>query len=102
MKQQFAARWYTISDSMWFVPSLITLGGALLALATVRIDQHIKLGSRGSTVWLFGGGVDGARGVLVHFQHDDYGHWTGLFDHDRRPAAGVQSVFASASQGIYR
>lgn len=64
MKQQFAARWYTISDSMWFVPSLITLGGALLALATVRIDQHIKLGSRGSTVWLFGGGVDGARGVL--------------------------------------
>jgi uncharacterized membrane protein len=56
--------WYRLRESLWFLPSLLTLGGALLALGLVELDRHLALEPRGNRLWAFGGGTDGARGVL--------------------------------------
>lgn len=51
-------------ESLWALPSLIVLGMALLALGLVELDRALDLSRRGGHVWAFGGGADGARGVL--------------------------------------
>ncbi|MDQ2654530.1 MAG: DUF2254 domain-containing protein [Chloroflexota bacterium] len=56
--------WYDIKNSLWFVPALLTLAAIVLALLTVWIDQTLLLEQRAQVGWLFGGGSEGARGVL--------------------------------------
>lgn len=55
--------WATVRDSLWFVPALAAIGGAVLAFVAVRIPTP-ETDGRFVEVWLFGGGVEGARGVL--------------------------------------
>ncbi len=55
---------YAIQESLWFLPSILTLTGALLALLMVRLDQALGLDQREGRFWAFGGGAEGARGVL--------------------------------------
>ncbi len=68
-RERISTRWYDLQDSLWFVPTLMTIAATLLALALVRLDEILRLdeGQRYRIVntWAFGGGADGARGVLA-------------------------------------
>ena len=64
MKQRLASRWFAISDSLWFIPTVLTLLAIVLAWGTVRIDEYLIEENKASSTWLFGAGAEGARGVL--------------------------------------
>ncbi len=51
-------------DSLWFVPTIAVVVGIALAILVVQIPTP-RAESRFTWVWLFGGGVEGARGVLT-------------------------------------
>lgn len=53
-----------LSGSLWFVPGVMTVAATVLALIMVRIDQELAARGHTSSTWLFGGGAEGARGVL--------------------------------------
>lgn len=53
-----------MQESLWFLPGVMTLGGAVLALGLVQLDALLELDRRAGHVWAFGGGAAGARGVL--------------------------------------
>lgn len=55
---------YDLRDSLWYRPAIMTLGAVLLALIMLRIDEHILAEADIRTWWIFGGGAEGARGVL--------------------------------------
>ena len=55
-----------LADTLWLVPSLCTVLAVILAFVLVRVDETVKLSDRAtSTPWLYGGGAEGARGVLT-------------------------------------
>jgi uncharacterized membrane protein len=59
--------WGEVRDSLWFLPGLLTLAGAALAVATVALNDRIidALGIQPDEIWwLFGAGSDGARAIL--------------------------------------
>ena len=58
------ALWQEVTDSLWFLPALITLGAGALAVLLVNVDAGIDAEERSELWWLFGGGAEGARGVL--------------------------------------
>ena len=64
MHNKAANWWYDLQDSLWLVPAVMAGVAVILALAMVRVDQHLVLNQRSDTEWLFGGGAEGARGVL--------------------------------------
>lgn len=55
--------WAAVRDSLWFVPSLAVAIGGALAFVAVQIPTP-RAESRFAWMWLFGGGAEGARGVL--------------------------------------
>ncbi len=61
---RFKQHWSNLRSSFWFMPSLIVAGSIVLALALIEVDD------RWSDQWLarwprlFGGGAEGARGML--------------------------------------
>jgi uncharacterized membrane protein len=59
------ALWFKITDSLWFVPAMLTLTGATAAILLVRFNDSI-LGDLDPTTrwWAFGGSPEGASGVL--------------------------------------
>jgi uncharacterized membrane protein len=59
------ALWFRITDSLWFVPAILTLTGATAAILLVRLNDSI-LGDLDPTTrwWAFGGSPEGASGVL--------------------------------------
>jgi len=59
------ALWNQVRDSLWFLPSLLTLGSVLLAVVTIQIDTMDVLPTAPVGVWLFSGTASGARGVLT-------------------------------------
>lgn len=65
MKKHLEARWHDLQDSLWFVPAIMTSTAIVLALLLVRVDQRLLLDRRANVAWLFGGGAEGARGVLA-------------------------------------
>lgn len=56
--------WTRIRDSLWFLPGVLTLVGAVLAITVTQAEQRGAFGGEMLRSWVFGGGVDGARGVL--------------------------------------
>ena len=56
--------WFELQSSLWFLPAVLTAAAAL-ALLTVEIDLRLLLDRRQGTGWFFGGGAEGARGVLA-------------------------------------
>ena len=56
--------WVTIRDSLWFLPGVLTLLSALLAFAVTSAEERGALQSLAESHWIFGGGAEGARGVL--------------------------------------
>lgn len=55
--------WTRVRDSLWFVPSVAVLLAATLAVLAVQIPTPANAG-RLASLWLFGGGAAGARGML--------------------------------------
>ena len=57
--------WFLLRSSLWFVPSLMVIGGMLLSFLAIFVDEALQL------VWLrdfqsiYSGGPDGARAVLA-------------------------------------
>jgi uncharacterized membrane protein len=64
MRARLRSWWYDIEGSLWFLPAVLTVGAVVLAFLTVRLDQTLLLDRRTEVGWLFGGGAEGARGVL--------------------------------------
>ena len=64
MRAHLSSWWYDLQDSLWFLPAVTTAVALGLALLTVRLDQRLLLDRRAGTAWVFGGGAEGARGVL--------------------------------------
>ncbi len=50
--------------SFWFVPALMTLTAALLALALNALDERVALANIPWLAWTYAGGPEGARAVL--------------------------------------
>ncbi|MBA3415826.1 MAG: DUF2254 domain-containing protein, partial [Chloroflexia bacterium] len=65
MVQRIRSWGHNLRDGLWFVPALMTSVAVVLALLLVRVDQRLLLDRRAEAMWLFGGGAEGARGVLT-------------------------------------
>jgi uncharacterized membrane protein len=64
MRARLQSWWYAIEQSLWFLPAILTAASVVLAGLTVQLDQTLLLDRRAEVRWLFGGGAEGARGVL--------------------------------------
>jgi uncharacterized membrane protein len=64
MIERFKMAWATVRDGLWFVPGMLTLAAAVLALALVDLEQRYQWELGGSGYWLLTGGVEGSRQVL--------------------------------------
>ena len=64
VRTRLSSWWYDLQSSLWFLPSVLTGLAVALALLTVRLDQRLLLDRRPGSGWIFGGGAEGARGVL--------------------------------------
>ena len=56
--------WTKVRDSLWFLPCVMTLAGAVLAVMITQAEQRGAFDVEMLRSWVFSGGVDGARGVL--------------------------------------
>lgn len=57
--------WVLIRDSLWFIPALMTLFAAGLAILVIELEKSGIIGTGSVDHWFLGGGADGARGVLT-------------------------------------
>jgi uncharacterized membrane protein len=64
MRARLQSWWFTVAQSLWFLPALLTGGAVALAILTVWVDQTVLRDRRAELGWLFSGGAEGARGVL--------------------------------------
>ncbi len=66
MRARLATFWEEVRTGLWFVPGAMTVVAALLALALVELDRRLITAGNPTGFYLaFGGGVEGARGVLT-------------------------------------
>lgn len=56
--------WVNARDSLWLIPSLLTLLGGGLALLLTRLERSGALSMGGGEHWFLGGGPEGAGAVL--------------------------------------
>lgn len=64
MRTKLALTRERLSTSLWFVPSVMTLAAIVLAAAMVWLDTSLQASHRADFYFAYGGGVEGARGVL--------------------------------------
>ena len=64
MRNRLLLFWDTVRSSYGFIPSLMLLGGGLLAFAAVALDQKVDDGALSGFWWIFSGGAEGARSLL--------------------------------------
>lgn len=64
MKQWAAGTCESLLSTLWFLPTLSTIVAAGAALGLVQLDQYVEPEAVGIAWLVFGGGPDGARGVL--------------------------------------
>lgn len=64
MKVKLGELWQALRSSYWFVPGMMTLGAAALALGMVALDGYLGDEAAEALGWIYSGGPDGARGVL--------------------------------------
>jgi uncharacterized membrane protein len=62
---RLGAIWNQVRDSLWFLPALLTLAGATLAIGVVGLDARGALPDGTEPMWLYTGSSAGARGVLT-------------------------------------
>lgn len=56
--------WAGLRASFWFLPTVIVIGAALLAIAMIEIDSHVAREMLIKHPRLFGAGADGSRTML--------------------------------------
>ncbi len=61
---RFRTWWADVQESLWFVPAVLTISAIGLAALTVWIDGVLLADGRIDVYLAFGGGAEGARGVL--------------------------------------
>ena len=54
-----------LRDSLWLLPAVLTVGAMVLAAVTVEFDRRLLADRRADFYLAFGGGAEGARGVLI-------------------------------------
>lgn len=64
MTSRLGVFWTEVKSSLWFVPTILTLTAVVLTLVTLEIDRALLTAGRPDSSVLFGGGAEGARGVL--------------------------------------
>jgi uncharacterized membrane protein len=64
MKPRAAAVWESLRESYWFLPGVMLVLTAGLALATIQLDAALTGQASSRFVFVYGGGPDGARAVL--------------------------------------
>lgn len=57
--------WNKLTESIWFVPSLMTLFGMILASVMIQVDQQVQYKFVTDLRLVYSGGADGARTVLA-------------------------------------
>jgi uncharacterized membrane protein len=57
--------WERISGSLWLVPALCTIVAVILAAVSVELDRRLLAAGRVDLYLAFGGGAEGARGVIT-------------------------------------
>jgi uncharacterized membrane protein len=57
--------WYSVRESLWFIPTMLTIAAVLLSFATIAVDRRL-LDDLSANEWLFlfGVGSEGARATL--------------------------------------
>ena len=78
----------SLTQSLWFVPTLMTGGAVVLAIVSPWIDQTVLDDRRAEIGWLFGGGAEGARGNEPPRRPNDPKRVDGLRASERRGALG--------------
>ena len=53
--------WTRVRDSLWFLPGVLTLVGAVLAIAVTQAEERGAFDVQLLRSWVFAGGVDGAE-----------------------------------------
>jgi uncharacterized membrane protein len=64
LRARLAARWERVRGSFWFVPALMSVVAALLALGTLMLDAQLGAEVLSGLSWVYGGGPEGARSLL--------------------------------------
>ncbi len=64
MKVKLATWWESLRSSYWFVPTLLALLAAGLALVTLTLDEAVQARALRGLGWIYTGGAEGARGLL--------------------------------------
>lgn len=65
MWKRAAATWQRLTGSLWFIPSLITAGAALLAVALIEAEALVRDEALASFPRLFGAGAESSRSMLA-------------------------------------
>ena len=64
MRARFLQLMDALRTGFWFVPSMMLLLAALLALGLLYVDQRFDPGMKSSIAWAYSGGPEGARSLL--------------------------------------
>ena len=65
MQARLKTRWLALHQSLWFIPALLTATSAALAVGLIEVDSRLHANGRLADLYFgFGGGAEGARGVL--------------------------------------
>lgn len=65
MEPKVLAVWERIRSSLWFVPSLMTIGAIVLSYVVVTVDRSVGFDVIDTIGWIYAGGPEGARDVLT-------------------------------------
>ena len=65
MRAKAGVIWQHLREGLWLLPTLLTLGAVALAAVTVELDRRLLADQRADVYLAFGGGAEGARGVLT-------------------------------------
>jgi len=65
MSARAVTGWEAVRSSLWFLPSLLVLAGAALALGLLGLEDSVGEEALERLPFLFGAGPEGARGMLT-------------------------------------
>lgn len=57
--------WVRVRDSLWFLPGTVTGLAACVALLLIELEKHGVIRMGNYQHWLWGGGAEGAQGILT-------------------------------------
>jgi uncharacterized membrane protein len=65
MRTRLLYYWDSLQTSYWFVPTLLNVLAAIVAVGMISLDHQIQDAARQTDVWwIYGGGPEGARAVM--------------------------------------